>query len=362
VAIRRTCAFCGQTERLTREHVFGAWLAEIGLGDDPVRYRAGPLNRFGRDLGDGPPFQQTVRDVCAACNNGWMSRLEEVAHRVLTPIILGLAGTIESHDRATIAMWTQKTALVAMLVSSEGARAGGYGLPRSEYTTLYASRQSLEPPAGGQFWIGKVDSAKLAMVWVTPLVIETSGPAESERPHAYAMTIVLGRLVLHGVRFTPEHRHLDLESRHAMTALWPTVTTIDAGRMTPLNEDSVLSLSGGKELQPRDARFTLGPWRPATDLNASRPVGSMVELPTICGKHVVYYPRILVWEALEGRFHVFASSCECGLAYLIETRADGAHCTKAGDPQPIAAAYDAIQGRELSLADHNGLFVVKALA
>lgn len=57
---------------------------------------AGPLNRIGRELGVRRPFRQTVRDVCGDCNHGWMSRLEVVAQRVLTPFILGQPGQIEA--------------------------------------------------------------------------------------------------------------------------------------------------------------------------------------------------------------------------------------------------------------------------
>jgi hypothetical protein len=84
--VTRACIFCGAEGRLTGEHVFGDWLSRIGLVSEPVGHAAGPLNRNLRDLGVTPPFQRTVRDVCAQCNNGWLSRLETIAHRVPTPL------------------------------------------------------------------------------------------------------------------------------------------------------------------------------------------------------------------------------------------------------------------------------------
>jgi hypothetical protein len=62
---------------------------------------AGPLNRIGQELGVRPPFRQTVR-VCSACNNGWMSRLEAVARRGLTPFIRGEPGEIAAEDTGPI--------------------------------------------------------------------------------------------------------------------------------------------------------------------------------------------------------------------------------------------------------------------
>lgn len=95
----RTCIFCGSSGPLSKEHVLGDWLTRIGLDLEPVEHMAGRLNRIGRDMGVALPFRQRVRDVCAPCNGGWMSRLEQVAQRVLTPFILGEPGTIEIPDQ-----------------------------------------------------------------------------------------------------------------------------------------------------------------------------------------------------------------------------------------------------------------------
>lgn len=89
-----SCAFCGSVGPLTREHVFGQWVSRTGLDLTPMRHHAGPLNALPRDMGEQPPFRQTVKSFCASCNNGWMSNLETVAQRVLTPLILDEPGTI----------------------------------------------------------------------------------------------------------------------------------------------------------------------------------------------------------------------------------------------------------------------------
>lgn len=83
---------------MSREHVIGRWVSKTGLDIAPVRHHAGPLNRVPRDMGQQPPFRQTVKDICAACNNGWMARLEDTAQRVLPPLIRGESGTIPIED------------------------------------------------------------------------------------------------------------------------------------------------------------------------------------------------------------------------------------------------------------------------
>jgi hypothetical protein len=137
------CVFCGSEELLTREHVFGDWLSKIGLNDEPAQNFAGPLNRISTPMGIGKPFSATVRSVCAACNNGWMSRLETIAQRVLTPIVLGDSSRIAAADQGAVAMWLHKTVLVSMLMSSSEQREKGHGLPPSEYWLLASWAASL---------------------------------------------------------------------------------------------------------------------------------------------------------------------------------------------------------------------------
>jgi hypothetical protein len=141
-AVSTTCVFCGSAGVMTGEHVWGDWLTRIGLTLNPVAHSTGPLNRLGRELGVRPPFRQKVRDVCGDCNHGWMSRLEIVAQRTLTPSILGTAGEFDTSELGTVAAWAHKTALTSMLVSSEQERASGHGLPppSTASCTTYATR------------------------------------------------------------------------------------------------------------------------------------------------------------------------------------------------------------------------------
>ena len=347
---------------MTREHVFGQWVSKIGLDRSTVRHKAGPLNRLGRDMGTRPPYQQTVKSFCAACNNGWMSRLEATARRVLTPLILGEAGTITVQDQATIAAWVQKTALTAMLVSSEEERAGGYGLPATEYTGLYARRDRMQPLDATRFWVGEYDGDPgFWSVRVTPLTVRIAGIPEPELPQAYAMTIVLGQLVLHGLRFTTPVLAIDVTMDLGMPQLWPSLGPASWPFGQPCTAASFLSVADGKMLRSTAERVELRPWTPASELPQSDAARGMVELPTLCGKHSVFYPSPLVEEAARGRFYAFATMCECPVAYLIQTELDGAHCSAADEPDVISEVYESLPGEEVLLGDHDGAFVCKRL-
>lgn len=357
-----SCVFCGSTEPLTREHVFGQWLGKIGLDGSPVRHKAGPLNRLGRDMGERPPFRQTVKDFCAACNNGWMSQLEVVAQRVLTPLILGQPGAIGVEDQAAIAAWVQKTALTAMLTSSKEQRAAGHGLPATEYTALYERRTQMQPLDATRFWVGRYDgNPGFWSVRVTPLAVRIAGLPEPDQPQGYAMTIVLGQLILHGLRFTTPALEVDVATELDLPQLWPSHGPVPWPSGLPCTAVSFLSFADGRILRSAFEHIEWRPWTPATELPPSSAVRGMVELPTLCGEHTVFYPSMLVDEAAHDRFYAFATVCECPVAYLIQTEPDGAHCKAADKPEVISDIYENLPGQELMIRDHGGAFVCKRL-
>lgn len=347
------CVFCGSLSPLTREHVIGAWVSKIGLDPEPVPHAAGPLNRLPREMGTRPPYQQTVKNFCASCNNGWMSQLETVAQRVLKPLILGEPGTIAAEDQAAVAMWAQKTVLTAMLVSSEEQRAGGYGLPLSEYQALYAGREQVRPLGATQFWVGRYDGDPgYWAIRATPVAVRISGVPETDLPQGYLMTIVLGQLILHGLRFTTPALQVDAIMGLSMPMFWPPSTgpaRWPAGE--PCTPETFLRLADGKMLRSCEEHMDLRPWRPATDLPQSQLVGGAVELPTLCGEHSVFYPYALVEEAARGRFYAFIPACECPMGYLIETESDGAHCKSAGETAMISELYESLVGEEVIVGD-----------
>src|SRR5262249_52297180 len=154
-------------------------------------------------------------------NNGWMARLEDVSQRVLPPLIRGESGTIPIEDQASIAMWVQKTALVAMLLSSEEQRRRGYGLPQTEYRALYEGRDRVGPLDASQVWVGRFEASEaFSAVHVTPMCVRISGIPEPERPQSYVVTIALGALILQGLWFTTPSLAIEMSSDLKMPRIW----------------------------------------------------------------------------------------------------------------------------------------------
>ena len=290
-----------------------------------------------------------------------MSQLEETARRVLTPFILGEPGLLAREHQPAIAAWTQKTALVAMLLSSDTDRAQGYGLPSSEYTALFERRASREPLSASQFWIGQYTGAREWSVRGVPITVTAKGLASPDGPQGYVMTVILGKLVLQGIRFTSPLLATPMSSSRDLAQIWPVERSVDWPAGADLGDDAFHQFTRGEELGPQEAFMSLSPWKAATELAASRMVGTLVELPTACGKHVVYYPAALAEEAQHGRFYAFITSCECDMAYLICAEPDGAHMKMAGAAEGVTDAYESLAGIEREVVDANGQFTCKEL-
>jgi hypothetical protein len=146
-----------------------------------------------------------------------------------------------------------------------------------------------------------------------------------------------------------------------MSQLWPPQEPIEWPQGLAVDDTRFLGFVAGRDIQVRDPLMCLTPWGPATNLPQSKVRGSKIELPALCGEHVLLYPPALVFEAQRGRIHAFITSCECEQVYLIHTEADGAHCRAAGSAEGVAAVYDELPGVELVIEDQTGTFVCKRL-
>lgn len=342
---RRACAFCGSTATLTREHVFGDWLSKIGLGDEPSEFVTGSLNQIGKKLGPTRPFQTKVKNVCAGCNHGWMSRLEQVAQQALTPMLLGGPGRIEPSDQAAIAAWVQKTIFISMYVSSAEARANGHGIAPDEYALLYQQRDRAEPTPNSKFWVSSYSGAfSQGATWATPIVMRIDGYPEPDYAQGYAMTLAVGALLFHGVRFTNLPFGKSVSATAPLVQMWPVSGDV-ALPTDSISHDDFLSYAQGRRLALPDEGLSLRPLSSAINSADSELAGTTVEMPTPCGKgHFVRYPMAFAQNGMSGRFLWFQGSCACGVTYLVHIQRDGAHVRAAGEPEAIEERFANLAG------------------
>jgi len=127
-----TCIFCGTTGKMTKEHIFPKWLQlHLGVKKDPLEISF---------YSEKPETVRTLtynthvnRNVCAECNNGWMSRLETEAK----PILLSLIDNNISHKFSdeqvhTLGLWIFKTVLTLHDVNPHPKR-----IPSRHYELAY---------------------------------------------------------------------------------------------------------------------------------------------------------------------------------------------------------------------------------
>lgn len=150
----RRCIFCG-AGKLTREHIWPAW---AGIHFERTEDDQHTLE-FGTYRHNAPPTEPTYRHrqgrvvsvklkvVCAACNSGWMSRLEESAKPVLQRLILGVEQTLTEDDQRLLVRWVTLKMMVAEQLHPEHAVFG-----QADRTAFMETR---EPPSSLQVWIAR---------------------------------------------------------------------------------------------------------------------------------------------------------------------------------------------------------------
>ena len=143
------CLFCDNPSG-SREHLWPAWIhARKDFG--PLRMRRG----------DGPEVilpnpQQTVKSVCGACNNGWMSKLEAENIPISGSMFQDLSIPLDEAQQLTVAVWAVKTTM--MFESTKGRKAENRFYTKDEGFNLRVTRQI---PNLTRVWLARVAGSHL---------------------------------------------------------------------------------------------------------------------------------------------------------------------------------------------------------
>src|SRR5581483_3341668 len=152
----RVCAFCDQELRKgtkTVEHALPLWLMKaLGITDQVlsrIHWRPTAIGETGpippRAFVKGrhhamPSF--VSGGICANCNNGWMSDLENRAKPILTQLFDGMPpADLNPEERALLARWAIKTAFMLDSPSLYRKR-----VPASHFHEFYESIAGEIPP------------------------------------------------------------------------------------------------------------------------------------------------------------------------------------------------------------------------
>jgi len=206
-----SCPFCGATDDLTDEHIWPKWfsrrLREIGA-----------TFRSSRNPGKSVQYIDLTVPVCAACNQVWMSVLENDVAELLSPMVCGEPAILSSDNQRVISTWATKT---AYLIDA----ATGPIVPRGYAHSL---RDSRRPPRGTVVWLSAFEGPTSAgAAWKRAYRFADHTGWRPDDANGYAITFTAFRVLFQvfgqfsaGDATTNDDRH---GLRPALTRIWPAV-------------------------------------------------------------------------------------------------------------------------------------------
>jgi hypothetical protein len=249
---RRECVFCGSHGPgtvITGEHLWSDWMASY-LPEDPTAKRI----EFMEDLESeksmrpiliestkpGAANKKKMRVVCATCNSGWMSIMENDTKPMLLPLITGRQSSLDAGSIQQLMQWvTLKT-----MVAEHDVFDGRTPMPIYDSVARRRFMDTRDIPDGIWAWIGPGGSPK----WCTGFhrhvtgVRSTSAPAGSViepnfvrlSANIHSVTWGIGCFFVHVIATT----EMKFYSRHVwevppgLIPIWP-----PNGRVVPWRPD-----------------------------------------------------------------------------------------------------------------------------
>jgi hypothetical protein len=216
-----TCIFCSLRKKMSKEHVFPAWLEDfvpvlkqthgafaIAWNQEKKEFQKILEKKHG-----SPSTKITVRVVCRDCNSEWMSRLENAAKPSLIKLIQGEKCTISSDEQRTIATWIAKTVMTADYRFPDGGTASE--MERSLLKTL------LEPPGGWYVSIADYQGKRWRDGGLFRQSFTTDGPRKTKL-HIRTTCFGLGRFFAHTIIVPSVVQILPyFEDKSSLRRLWP---------------------------------------------------------------------------------------------------------------------------------------------
>ena len=121
--VRKHCLFCDEPlskASLTSEHPVPQWLLRHFGAENKVILPAGWRDRANLTRSGHRWVDLVVSDVCARCNSGWLSDLENAAKKLLPGLSSGDRGLgeLSQPERCTLARWATKTGFLVQCTAA----------------------------------------------------------------------------------------------------------------------------------------------------------------------------------------------------------------------------------------------------
>ena len=183
-----TCWFCRSDKAGSREHMFPRWLNEVIPGQvgpllDVRENQETETGVFRRKWLRTGPARETVRSVCKDCNTGWMSRLEERAKLLLSPLIRGGSASLKGAELVLVAAWATKTATV---IESRNPPEQCVSTPETRAIVMNEER----PPASVQVDAFTFEGEPLSGYWRHAAAVSRRSARDPADISNYAVTVM----------------------------------------------------------------------------------------------------------------------------------------------------------------------------
>jgi hypothetical protein len=253
---KRVCIFCGKNRsdgvafRLTKEDVWPIWLNEhvprdlknytFGLGF----VHKGRAEKTSKKI-DGDPRSRRVKLICASCNNGWMSKLQERAKPILLPLIKGQHAILSPTSQTILALWCAMGVMTSDFFVPERQ-----AIPQSDRDLLRLS--SSIPIDTWKIWIGRFIRRDWKPHWQKNSIPIIDGDVDENLPlplpNTQTTTLVFGELYVHAfssvfpsVVADPRITNKKIEK---IAQLWPISKQFIAWPINPITDQEADTLSG----------------------------------------------------------------------------------------------------------------------
>ncbi|MCC0100716.1 hypothetical protein K7B10_39380 [Streptomyces flavotricini] len=270
----KKCLFCGRSApevKMTGEHVLRRELINQVLWGAPKDrtetmhrgYSDGTQISMSRQVPQSI-LNQTLKDVCGDCNNGWMNDLENRAEKTLVPLLRGEHTHVAKAGAEVLATWAAKTAMVRARVDGDP-----YTVPEDHRIHIMTTNT---PPANLTVWAAACEphpSArtrhyKVGIELPSTPITETDEDGETwvvgveaKQSLGHVTTIVINHIALFIAEADSEALHIDLvttlDPTGTATKLWPGPEAFNWPLSPTLTPDQVDGIGGLTQPLPSTA-------------------------------------------------------------------------------------------------------------
>lgn len=260
---RRKCIFCG-AYGTTKEHIWPNWLGGYIPRKSTNRTHRGSFAYISRMTENSAPFRwsiesrkkengdphtQKLKVVCANCNNGWMSRLQEECKPIIVRCMDGVDISLSHHEASVLSAWATMFTMVV-----EFKHLPTVAVPQSDRNYLH---QTQGTPKNWLVWIGRYDGkrwngtfnhfglhedkqrVRASIGESRPEMLQNLFLSQSTAFVVRNMFLMTFSSVLSGFKFDP----LDFAKLFGIKAIWPVLDNRDATHLLVLNDFSADQVS-----------------------------------------------------------------------------------------------------------------------